>query len=340
MSELAIITEPEQASPEWLSAALGCTVAEVTGFERIGTGQMSRNYRLDLEDSGPTSVVIKVPASDLVMKKTAARAYQREVYFYSRLAERMSDACAPCLHHAISANGNDFVLVLADLAPATQGDQLRGCSIDDAKRALENLAIIHAAGWNDPDLLGEEELAREDATETDLIVSVALDEFLERLGNRLAPRTVPVLEAFRGRAGRWGDRVDAPLTILHGDYRLDNLLFGADGIRAVDWQTASFGPPGRDVAYFLGNSITIEDRRRHEDELLGHYRAALAARAIDHGADELRDGYARGSWLGPLVTMVGALVATKTERGDEMFIAMADRAAAQIIDNDAIAFLD
>ena len=70
---------------------------------------------------------------------------------------------------------------------------------------------------------------------------------------------------------------------MHGDYRLDNMLFGAPGaprpFAAVDWQTVGWGQVMTDASYFLGGSLTLEDRRAHEQELLREYHDALQ----DHG---------------------------------------------------------
>ncbi len=42
---------------------------------------------------------------------------------------------------------------------------------------------------------------------------------------------------------------------MHGDYRLDNMLFDPDRTRVtvVDWQTLGSGLPARDLAYFTGD---------------------------------------------------------------------------------------
>ena len=46
---------------------------------------------------------------------------------------------------------------------------------------------------------------------------------------------------------------------MHGDYRLDNMLFGRPGslrdLTVVDWQTVTWGPAMTDVAYFLGCAL-------------------------------------------------------------------------------------
>ena len=59
---------------------------------------------------------------------------------------------------------------------------------------------------------------------------------------------------------------------MHGDYRLDNLMFPehGDGVVAVDWQTLAIGPPGRDLAYFLATSVLVDDRLAGPVKAGGH----------------------------------------------------------------------
>src|SRR6185295_707910 len=82
--------------------------------------------------------------------------------------------------------------------------------------------------------------------------------------------------------GAWQVAHLEPFAVIHGDYRLDNLLFSPAGgeVAAVDWQTAGIGPPLRDVAYFLGTSVTTDRRRAHEQALVADYHAALVAHGV------------------------------------------------------------
>ncbi len=101
--------------------------------------------------------------------------------------------------------------------------------------------------------------------------------------------------------------------MLHGDYRLDNLLFDPDGadVVAVDWQTLAVGPPARDLAYFLGTSLTVDDRRAAERELVAEYHAALCARGVSgYDADQCFDDYRLGQLQGPMITTMGCAFAT------------------------------
>lgn len=72
---------------------------------------------------------------------------------------------------------------------------------------------------------------------------------------------------------------DAPATLLHGDYRLDNLLIGGPDddyeLAVVDWQGCRTGRAMCDVAYFISGSLEPEIRRLHQDHLLKLYLTTL-----------------------------------------------------------------
>ena len=102
--------------------------------------------------------------------------------------------------------------------------------------------------------------------------------------------------------------------MIHGDYRLDNLMFSTtedDDVVAVDWQTMIVGPPTRDVAYFLGTSLDVDDRRAAEEQLVASYHRALVARGVDgYDADRCFDDYRVGQLQGPMITVIGCMYAT------------------------------
>ncbi len=122
---------------------------------------------------------------------------------------------------------------------------------------------------------------------------------------------------------------------MHGDYRLDNLLFppSGPGVCAVDWQTLSLALPARDLAYFTGTSLTVDDRRVHERDLVAAYHQALTAYGVAaYSLEDCWDDYAFAMVQGPLVSVFGCAYGTRTERGDRMFAAMIERSCAAIRD--------
>ena len=114
---------------------------------------------------------------------------------------------------------------------------------------------------------------------------------------------------------------------MHGDYRLDNMLFDPDRTRitVVDWQTVGRRTcPARDLAYFTGTSLLPAARSRARR---GPGRAPTTGAAPDYGITDYdretcwRD-YRVGMLQVPLLVAPGIAFAISTERGDDMMLAM------------------
>src|ERR1700753_3701010 len=114
-----LIERPAALTASWLADTIGAPVADFSA-ERIGTGQMSECYRVQLTyaggGSGPESVVLKVAATDPVSRQTglALGLYEREVRFYRDIAPRLGGPVAPCYHAAIDTSTGVFDLLLGD----------------------------------------------------------------------------------------------------------------------------------------------------------------------------------------------------------------------------------
>ena len=339
-----VVDEVDQMTPGWFDAVLGTagTPAAVRSVatEPIGTGQMASTVRARLEtgDGGQHSVVVKYARGD-VDSPMAAMAYAKEVAFYSELGGRVAVRTPRCLYAAIADDTHHFVLVLEDMADARQGDQIAGCAVDAAEAALVNLAGLHGPTWCDAELRSRSWLGRDPAISSELmapVLAMAADAFAERFAAELDPPEAAVLDAARELLAEWMFAEGERFAVVHGDYRLDNLLFpdGDPGrVAAVDWQTASAGPPARDVAYFLSTCLEIDDRRRHERDLVAAYHRALGDHGVDgYTVDECLDDYRMGMLHGPLIILLGRFTAGVTDRGDEMFRVMWRRSAAAIHD--------
>jgi aminoglycoside/choline kinase family phosphotransferase len=356
-SAVPLVDHPDQLTPEWLSlvfekSGLSARVRSLQATP-VGTGQMADNYRLALEleapsDDAPGSVVVKVSSADPTSRASgAAGGYATEVRFYQDLADDAGIRTPHCYHADISEAQDVFVLVLEDLAPAEQGDQIRGCDVAEAKLALDDLAALHASHWCDAGLDAFDWLNRvtpEIAAFFTTVMQTATEGFIERYETRLAPGDPEVLRQFADCASTWLVQRPERFGLVHGDYRLDNLLFGTEAggapVAAVDWQTLSIALPGRDVGYFLGNSLASLDRRKHEEELVRGYHDALTSRGVaDYSFDDCFGDYRLGHFQGPLVTVLGAMAVIQTDRGDDMFMAMCSRTCQAIRDLDSASLL-
>jgi hypothetical protein len=342
------VERPDDLSASWISdalrhAGLDVDVSEVA-FSPIGTGQMLElsHAAISPSSSTPSSVVVKMQAADELSRQAGARgAYDAEVRFYTELARTLSIRAPECYYAVGPDEDSRFALVLEDLAPAEQGDQIQGCGVDEARSAVVNLAGLHAPRWCDPDLLDLTWLRRiTSGPAADLLQAVVVDytrRFIEHYGARVSDADAWVLRTFAERSGRWLCERSERFAPIHGDYRLDNLLFatpaGGSPVATVDWQTCEVGLPGRDLGYFLGNSLLPEDRRKHEQGLVRSYYDALLNQGVaGYSLDACFDDYRYGQFQGPLITVLAAAGLTHTERGDDMFMAMSSRACEAIRD--------
>jgi hypothetical protein len=349
-TEAQVLRTANDLTAAWLQESLGTGAIAGFGVEQIGTGQMSRNYRVSIDyesetDSGPGSVVLKTASPDETSRGTGLRLgiYEREIRFYRELAPQLSGPLAACHVAAFEPEGGWFTLVLEDAAPAVQGDQIAGCTVDEARLAVHELARLHAPVFGNPELSVTPWLNQPNPL-GQAIMAPLLGVLLERYADRISPEHQDVCRRFVASLDDWVADRRPPLGLVHGDYRLDNMLFGVGGAQrrfvVVDWQTVGWGPAMTDVSYFLGASLSLEDRRACEQTLMREYfeqRQAHGVRGLSW--EECWLGYRRQSFLGLLMTVGPAVIVERTPRGDDMFMTSVARCAQQVLDLDAFDLL-
>lgn len=345
---VAVIDLPEHLTPEWLTLALraaghATTVTDVV-HTQVGTGQMGTSIRCEMTfagdpDGAPSSVVAKLPSPDPSRRAMVAGIYRTEVEFYRDLAPTLAVRTPDVLHSGISSDWCEFVLLLEDLAPSVQGNQIAGCSVAHARVGAVNLAGLHGPRWCDITLADTEWMSTIDDEGAEMVGAItasATETFIENYGDRLAGQDAELLRSLAPVLPGWILARPERFAPLHGDYRLDNLMFRddeSDPVAAVDWQTVTLGLPGRDLAYFVSTSLSPEDRRTHEDEIVAEYHQALIGYGVsEYSLEQCVEDYRFGMLQGPLITIVGAAYGERTERGDEMFLTMAARSCQAIRD--------
>ncbi|MGH3558332.1 MAG: phosphotransferase, partial [Mycobacterium sp.] len=346
-----VIEGPGDLTAGWLTAVLGAgTVADFT-VERIGTGQMSECYRVrltyadDSDTRAPDSVVLKVAATDPVSRQTGVGLglYEREVRFYRDIAPRLTGPVAPCYHAAFDTAAGVFDVLLGDASPAVVGDEIRGATAVQARLAVTELGRLQAPLLDDTALADAAWLNR-DAPISQALITALYAGFVDRYRDQITSQHRVVCERLVGAFDAYlaAEAVGGCHGLVHGDYRLDNLLFGSAGadrpLTVVDWQTVTWGPAMTDLAYFLGCALPVADRRAHYDELLQAYHAALGAAAPISLAD-VCEAVRRQSFFGVMMAIVSSMLVERTERGDTMFMTLLQRHCEHVLDTDALAIL-
>ena len=333
---------PSDVTSEWLGSVLNADVREVD-VTPIGTGQTGATYRVSAtyatDGDLPATFAIKLSAQDDAVRERVALGYRSEVEYYARVADRMSIPVPPCFYSEISDDGADFVLLLADLAPAVQGDQIAGCTAAEARLAVEALAGLHGPSWCDPKWMNLSAISMPKPGDGDAakglgdISKMAADIVIDRLGANISAEDQETLVAAMSAVTPWLMAEPKRYALMHGDYRLDNMLFDPDRTRitVVDWQTVGIGLPGRDLAYFTATSLDPVMRSEVERDLVNDYHRSLLGYGItDYDIDTCWRDYRLGVVQAPLLVALGTAFASMTERGDEMMLAMLSRGCRAI----------
>jgi len=358
-SETPTILGPQDVTAAWLTGCLqrsGHTDAVVRSFEstRIGTGQIGMCVRYDLDldggdESTPVSLVGKFASDDPTSRHTGVMLgnYIKEVCFYRELQHRLTISTPRCYYAEIEGQGPEFALLLEDLAPGEQGDQLAGCTPAVARAAVLELVGLHAPSWCDEGLRNTEWIGEPSEPRIALgraMYQAQLPGFVERYGPRLEADEVEIIEQVAASTGAPFELLGSPYSLVHVDYRLDNLLIDSRSdppkISAVDWQSITLGNPLSDVAYFLGAGLLPEVRRDVEHEIVRAYHAALESAGVSGYAwQDCWNDYRRSTFSGFAVTVIASMMVQQTERGDDMFVAMARRHSRHALDLGAQEFL-
>ena len=354
-----LIDGAEGLTPDWITAVLRghgrierARVSRITQTP-IGNGLMGQNLKLTLEydraeTNAPASLVAKMASARAESRESggALGLYARETRFYQELAPKLDAGLPQTFFADVSEDGRNFCLLFEDLTPARGGDQLTGCSVDDAAAAMDAAAALHAPFWGDRKLLSLPWVSR------DFMVSMYIEKlppFVPTVATRFAallePGVIEIARRFGDCIGRYFQLHDEPWTITHQDFRLDNMLFDARGgrlpVAVLDWQTFLPGPGVLDVTYFLGAGLLPPVRRKHERALLERYHQNLIARGVKgYTLERCWHDYRLHAAHGLIMGIVGAAITASTERGDRMLSTMINRHALQMIDLDSLSLIE
>lgn len=307
---------------------------------------MSSLWRVALSYDSPTdapdTLIVKLASQEEAQRFVAEvfKFYEREIRFYREVLPGLALRAPTCFRAEIHPASPDFVLVLEEVADMRSVDQIEGVEFDDALACVETLADMHAPFWGTdmssiaetffeydhpmmhavvPDhVFGEWNQARHQAVDIlpDEIVAI-YDKF---------PTVCPDLLA----------GMQSPDTLVHGDFRSDNLLFDADGRPLVlDFQLVTIGNGMVDVAYLISQSVADDVAAARADELIDAYLARLATHDIAFDRDDAMRHYRSAAiFLLSIPISVLATAADRPERGVELAMTMLRRGAAEILRTD------
>ncbi len=306
----------------------GCEIASFAADSKfLVEGKMSDVVRIEVGHTAlgcsPESVIIKFPILD-----TAAFAfgcYRREAEIFALFSEH-DDLAVPEMYGFEAGDDPNFVVIfLEEISDARTVSPTEGCSVEESAEVLRNIARIHSRFWNDPRVppIGSSDTWVERWGEAG---KRGWNPLVERYATR-AGETLSQFEWVKDNALAWFEhRAGSPQTLAHGDFQPENVLFTTDPLRKnvlIDWQFSGAGPGICDVAMFLISSLTVEQRRKHEDSLLRIYHEVLTADGtFDYSFEEMFFNYRAAAVMAMFKALLKAgWIGTPQVRSDILEIA-------------------
>ena len=217
---------------------------------------------------------------------SCSQIYAREAWFYRVLNPKVR-MNTPGVFFADFADSGYGVIVMEDLVErgATLTQCTQSAPPERMRRSLRELAKLHARFWEDAFLDGPhlDVPMRADNHTSDWPRSNGPEVIAKFMAtDRCAQMPASVRDPQRIDRAFWVHLEDmknnGPFCLLHGDTHPGNGFVDADGAPGFfDWQTIAKGPWAYDISYHIISSLDVEDRRRHEKELLEFYLDQLAA---------------------------------------------------------------
>ena len=347
--------KPEQVTASWLESVLDVAIVnvEVKPISE-GTGFAGSVYRVHLnyEGSGvelPDTFIWKTVSGDERTREflTTLGAYEREARFYDQLASGLDLAPRPYFSDFDSDSGA-FCLITEDVSYMRPGDQVEGCTFWEAKAIIQGVSSLHSMFWTErPDERLDWVPAFDGGSGYfERMHSVAWRQ-LERSFDHVPRGLIEAANKVAPRVSDIKSRLSqSPVTLVHGDLRLDNVFLGDSSrrgdINLIDWQAIRLGRGMYDLAYFLSTSVPVELRRLRQDELISIYLESLSLNGVT--GYTLEDCNEDFRWaLLDIVTFVGVIGSTldfQPDRGLELANTIMSRLSHALDDNSALDLLD
>ena len=353
---------PNGLTPQWLTEVLrenGVLAPDVamTGLSVSqvgeGVGMMSELSRLTPSYDGsagdaPRSFIAKYASQNPTNRQIAMsfNLYEREVRYFAELDALTSAQCPDT--YLTELDGDSFIILMEDMSDYRVGNQIVGATLEETETAIDELAKLHAAFWNNvdgiswiPHVAGSQHaLNMQAGTEAGWETMVSL------FGDYLSPAVLAMRDDLKPSIAPLQEYMDQPpLTLSHGDFRMENFLFGTSPehhpMVILDWQGPLLALGMQDVALLLGQSARVEVRRGHERNLLRRYLDGLAGAGVaGYGFDEAWVHYRHAmlyNWA--YATVVSGTLDATNERGFAWMAQMVARQTAATEDLDLIEML-
>ena len=323
----------------------------------MGVGLLGDIARVTLtydrdEPGAPTTLVAKILTAEPGGRGIAQMLgfYETEARFYTTLADQCAIGSPRCYYAAMKPEEVLFIILMEDMSGWRMGDQVAGCSVEDARLIVRNLAQFHAQWWDSPRLDALDWVLSSASPVMQLGIGAylqSIEPFLRLFGDHISSAQRDLVIALGPRLAAIRDAVSCgPVTLAHGDPRLDNIFVGStDGateITVIDWQLLIKARGPFDIGYLLSQSLSPADRKAHEESIVREYLATLEANGVvGYSWEQCWQDYRMVVLFRIAVPVVaGGAIDLANDRAVALVRAITDRSFAAVTDLDCAALLN
>jgi Phosphotransferase enzyme family len=288
-------------SVEWLSRALrtaerGARITSVEEVDRLETTASKVRIKVVTEETDgrqeSESLIVKGafnPDVESLYGTEALRSLYlgttvHEARFYRDLAGTVPITVAVSPYAGIDSETGHGLVLLEDLvaAGATFPSPLDPWTPERVASSVSELAALHAEFWGD-ELATDPWLAPKYPKYAEVLGIEEWDGLLNGLRGQGIPEEIRRARRIKaGLAALTSRYSNSTKTLIHGDAHPGNFYITADGgIGFTDWQNYECGHWSMDFSYHVAASMTPEDRRSSERDLLGAYLERLRSAGVD-----------------------------------------------------------
>ncbi|KAI1418462.1 kinase-like domain-containing protein [Hypoxylon sp. FL1857] len=345
---------PQEITAEWCTKILGRKVKAVTIVKEIHSTASKILVDLTYEEQvalndAPTHVCVKGGFNKALMAlhPSLMWTYRREAEFYFYLSPIVKMNLPKAWYCGTDTVAGQGLVVMDNLAVqgCDFGEPLKAWPVDRVRAGVKELAALHAKTWGAsekdfPWLAGDKTMGGNPLQ--GMIVSLLSPPAWELRFKGAAAPPLPEAIANRERMERafktmWATENPTLKCIVHGDAHIGNTFITPDGRPGfIDWQAPYAGVNVQDVAYFIAGVLAIEERRKHEVDLVKYYLQALhEGGGPKFEKEDIWHDYRKHALHG----LAWALTAPGMQPDENVFV-MTERHAAAVADHETIELLE